>query len=85
VSLDPCSNTSGGTGYLYIVDALTGAGPTEAYPGHQRRRQTWTLPTTWVSGLEGKADGRNVTLEVEQERFPHHLRPTSAAARQAAP
>jgi type IV pilus assembly protein PilY1 len=63
VSLDPCSNTTGGTGYFYIVDALTGSGPTEPILDTNGDGNVDSLDLV-VSGLEGKADGRNVTLEV---------------------
>ena len=65
VSLDPCSNTSGGTGYFYIVDALTGAGPTEAILDTYGDGNVDTQDLI-VSGLESWADGRNVTLEVSK-------------------
>ena len=65
VSLDPCSNLSGGTGYFYIIDALTGAGPTEAVLDTNGDGNVDSSDLV-VSGLEGKADGRNVTLEVSK-------------------
>jgi type IV pilus assembly protein PilY1 len=65
VSLDPCSNLSGGTGYFYIIDALTGAGPTEAVLDTNGDGNVDGSDLV-VSGLEGKADGRNVTLEVSK-------------------
>jgi type IV pilus assembly protein PilY1 len=65
VSLDPCSNTSGGTGYFYIVDALTGGGPSEPILDTNGDGNVDSLDMV-VSGLEGKADGRNVTLEVSR-------------------
>jgi type IV pilus assembly protein PilY1 len=65
VSLDPCSNLSGGTGYFYILDALSGAGPTEAVLDTNGDGNVDGSDLV-VSGLEGKADGRNVTLEVSK-------------------
>ncbi|MCY7319313.1 MAG: hypothetical protein LH617_11410 [Ramlibacter sp.] len=79
VSLDPCSNTSGGTGYLYVINALTGAGPTAAVldTNGDGRVNTQDLIDTngdgtidgrdgAPSGIESKADGRNVTLLVDK-------------------
>ena len=65
VSLDPCSNLSGGTGYFYIVDALSGAGPTEPVLDTNGDGNVDSADLV-VSGLQGKADGRNVTLQVSQ-------------------
>ncbi|WP_374668663.1 PilC/PilY family type IV pilus protein [Ramlibacter sp.] len=68
VSLDPCANTSGGTGYLYIVDALNGAGPTEAILDTNGDGNVDTSDLI-VSGIEGKADGRNVNLLVSKNEL----------------
>ncbi len=61
VSLDPCSQANGGTGYLYLVDALTGAGPTLAIFDTNGDGNIDSTDLV-VSGLEAKADGRNVSL-----------------------
>jgi type IV pilus assembly protein PilY1 len=63
VSLDPCANTTGGTGYLYIVDALNGGGPTEAILDTNADGNVDTSDLV-VAGIQGKADGRNVALWV---------------------
>ena len=65
VSLDPCSNQSGGTGYLYLVDGLTGAGPASAILDTNGDGNVDSSDMI-VSGLEGKADGRNVTLQADK-------------------
>lgn len=61
VSLDPCSQANGGSGYLYLVDALTGAGPALAILDTNGDGNIDSTDLV-VSGLEGKADGRNVSL-----------------------
>ncbi len=61
VSLDPCSQANGGTGYLYLMDALTGAGPTVQILDTNGDGNIDSADLL-VSGLEGKADGRNVSL-----------------------
>ena len=63
VSLDPCVNTSGGTGYQYIFDALTGAGPTEAILDTNGDGNI-TSADLIVSGVAGSADGRNVSIVI---------------------
>ena len=65
VSLDPCSNLSGGTGYFYLVDALTGAGPTEPVLDTNGDGNVDSSDLV-VSGIQGVADGRNVTLQVSR-------------------
>lgn len=65
VSLDPCSNQSGGTGYLYLMDGLTGAGPASAILDTNGDGNVDSADMI-VSGLEGKADGRNVTLQADK-------------------
>lgn len=65
VSLDPCSNQSGGTGYLYLMDGLTGAGPVTAILDTNGDGNVDSSDMI-VSGLEGKADGRNVTLQADK-------------------
>ena len=65
VSLDPCSNLTGGTGYFYIVDALTGGGPTVPVLDTNGDGNVDSSDLV-VSGLQDKADGRNVTLEVSR-------------------
>lgn len=61
VSLDQCTQANGGTGYLYIMDALTGGGPTEAILDTNGDGNIDSNDML-VSGLEAKADGRNVSL-----------------------
>ena len=63
VSLDPCSNTTGGTGFQYIFDALTGAGPTEAILDTNGDGSIGTGDLV-VSGVAGAADGRNVSIVI---------------------
>jgi type IV pilus assembly protein PilY1 len=61
VSLDPCSNTGGGVGYLYAFDALSGAGPKQAIldtNGDSNVDSTDLI----VSGVTTAADGRNAVL-----------------------
>ncbi|MDO9359481.1 MAG: PilC/PilY family type IV pilus protein [Polaromonas sp.] len=65
VSLDPCSNQSGGTGYLYLMDGLTGAGPASAILDTNGDGNVDSADLV-VSGLEGTADGRNVTLQADK-------------------
>jgi type IV pilus assembly protein PilY1 len=65
ISLDPCTNTTSGTGYLYLFDALTGAGPSVAVLDSNGDGVVNTSDLL-VSGLEGSADGRNVTLKVKE-------------------
>lgn len=65
VSLDPCQNENGGVGYLYIVDALNGGGPTEAILDTNGDGNVDSNDMI-VSGIEGKADGRNVSLLVSK-------------------
>jgi type IV pilus assembly protein PilY1 len=66
VSLDPCSNESGGSGYIYIIDMLTGAGPTEAILDTNGDGNVGTGDLA-VSGLESSADGRNVSIIVRSD------------------
>ena len=61
VSLDPCVNTTGGTGYLYFIDALTGGGPVKSILDTNGDGQYDTRDSL-VAGLLSSADGRNVTL-----------------------
>jgi type IV pilus assembly protein PilY1 len=65
VSLDPCSNLSGGAGYIYNVDGLTGAGPTEAILDTNGDGNVDTADMI-VSGVASMADGRNVTLQADK-------------------
>jgi type IV pilus assembly protein PilY1 len=64
VSPDPCSNTTGGTGFLYFIDALTGAGPATQILDTNGKDGV-TSADALVSGFKGKADGRNVSLIVD--------------------
>ncbi len=69
VSLDQCSNTTGGTGYLYIIDAVTGGGPTEAVldtNGDNNVNEADLVSGVALSGTQNKADGRNVTLQIDK-------------------
>jgi type IV pilus assembly protein PilY1 len=65
VSTDPCSNTTGGVGYLYIVDALDGAGPSRPVLDTNGDGNVDSADMV-VSGLEGRADGRNVSIIVSK-------------------
>jgi type IV pilus assembly protein PilY1 len=65
ISLDPCANTSSGTGYLYVINALTGAGPTEAVLDTNGDGNVTSADGT-SAGRGGGADGRNVTLDIEK-------------------
>ena len=61
VSLDPCSQTSSGTGYLYLFDALTGAGPTiQVFDTNGDGNIDGS--DLIVSGVQGAADGKNKTI-----------------------
>ena len=79
VSLDPCSNTTSGTGYVYLIDALNGGGPTEAVLDTNGDGNINTADMV-VSGLESKADGRNVTLEVSRTAASTKLVNVSASS-----
>lgn len=61
VSLDPCTNQAGGTGYLYIFNSLTGAGPSTAVLD-TNGDGNFTNADLVVSGIQGSADGRNITI-----------------------
>jgi type IV pilus assembly protein PilY1 len=61
VSLDACSNTSGGVGYLYTFDALSGAGPLKAIFDTNGDGNV-TDTDLVVSGVTTAADGRNAVL-----------------------
>jgi type IV pilus assembly protein PilY1 len=63
---DPCINETGGTGYLYIIDAYSGAGPTQPILDTNGDGSVGEGDLV-VSGIENKADGRNVTLEVSHD------------------
>src|SRR5690606_34764441 len=65
VSLDPCANSGSGAGYLYVIDAFNGGGPTEPILDTNGDGNVDDLDLV-VSGVESRADGRNVTLEVEK-------------------
>lgn len=65
VSVDPCSNATGGVGYLYIVDALNGAGPAKPVLDTNGDGNVDSSDLV-VSGLEGTADGRNVSIIVSK-------------------
>ncbi|TWO69079.1 hypothetical protein FN976_20285 [Caenimonas sedimenti] len=60
VSLDPCANATGGTGYTYLIDALDGAGP--AAPVLDTNQDgTVDASDSLASGVQTSADGRNIT------------------------
>ena len=61
VSLDPCSNTGGGVGYLYVFDALSGAGPKQAILDTNGDSNVDSSDLI-VSGVTTAADGRNAVL-----------------------
>ena len=61
VSLDVCSNTSGGVGYLYTFDALIGGGPLKAILDTNGDGNV-TDTDLVVSGITTAADGRNAVL-----------------------
>jgi type IV pilus assembly protein PilY1 len=61
VSLDPCAQNSAGTGYLYAIDALTGAGiqqPIFDTNGDGNIDSNDAI----ASGIQTSADGRNRTI-----------------------
>lgn len=61
VSLDPCSQTSAGTGYLYLFDALTGGGP-QIQIFDTNGDGNIDSSDLIVSGVQGAADGKNKTI-----------------------
>jgi type IV pilus assembly protein PilY1 len=63
VSLDPCSQTTGGVGYFYVLDALTGMGPNGAIFDTNGDGNINSADLN-VSGLLGQADGRNVSIKM---------------------
>ncbi|MFC5499235.1 PilC/PilY family type IV pilus protein [Caenimonas terrae] len=65
VSVDPCSNTSGGVGFLYIIDALNGGGPSKPVLDTNGDGNVDSSDLV-VSGLQGSADGRNVSIIVSK-------------------
>jgi len=66
VPTDPCSTEFGGVGYLYIVDALNGGGPTEAVLDTNGDGNVNSADLI-VNGVQGEADGRNVSLLVSKD------------------
>jgi len=61
VSLDPCSQTSAGTGYIYLLDALTGGGP--SIPVFDTNGDNAINgDDAVVSGYQSSADGKNKTI-----------------------
>jgi type IV pilus assembly protein PilY1 len=68
VSTDPCTNAGSGVGYLYIVDAVNGAGPATPVLDTNGDGNV-TSADMVVSGLEGKADGRNVSIIVSKNEL----------------
>jgi type IV pilus assembly protein PilY1 len=65
VSLDVCAQNSSGTGYLYLLDALTGAGPTiQVFDTNGDGNVDGN--DLIVSGVQGSADGKNKTIAGDQ-------------------
>jgi type IV pilus assembly protein PilY1 len=64
VSTDPCSNASGGTGYLYIIDAVTGGRPLAPVLDTNGDGNV-DAADTQASGIETKADGANATRQLD--------------------
>ena len=67
VSLDPCSSTGGGVGYLYVFDALSGAGPKQAILDTNGDGNVDSSDLT-VSGVTTAADGRNAVLNRRNDK-----------------
>ncbi|WP_395685838.1 pilus assembly protein [Caenimonas koreensis] len=67
VSLDPCANVTGGAGFVYIVDALNGGGPTGAILD-TNGDQVVDENDLVVSGYSSSADGRNKVVNTKSER-----------------
>lgn len=61
VSLDPCAQNSAGTGYLYAIDALTGAGIQQPIFDTNGDGNIDSNDLT-ASGIQTSADGRNRTI-----------------------
>ena len=64
VSLDACSNSTGGSSYLYFLDAMT-CGRSADQILDTNGDGNVDSSDALVSGVAGKADGRNVTLGVD--------------------
>jgi type IV pilus assembly protein PilY1 len=65
VSADPCINQGAGSSFLYIVDAITGKRPVDQIFDTNGDGSVNDKDLV-VSGMEGRADGRNVTLLLEK-------------------
>ncbi len=63
VSTNLCAQSGQGTGYVYLIDGLTGAGPGEQVLDTNGDGQVNTNDAM-VSGFTAKADGRNTWLKV---------------------
>ena len=65
VSLDVCTQNTAGTGYLYLLDGLTGAGPTIQVFDTNGDGSVDSNDLV-VSGIQGSADGKNKTIAGDQ-------------------
>ncbi len=65
-SLDPCAAPTSGVGYFYIIDALNGAGPAKPVLDTNGDGNV-TSSDLVVSGVQGLADGRNVSIIVSKD------------------
>lgn len=65
-SLDPCASPASGVGYLYIIDALNGAGPVKPVLDTNGDGNVDSNDLV-VSGIQGLADGRNVSIIVSKD------------------
>jgi len=68
VSLDVCVNETGGTSFLYLLDALTCGGASEPILDTNGDNNIDSGDLV-VSGIEGRADGRNVSLLISGGRY----------------
>ena len=64
VSLDPCLNTGQGTGWVYVLNGLTGSGLTEQVFDTNGDGNIDSADTV-VSGFSSRADGRNTSLKID--------------------
>jgi type IV pilus assembly protein PilY1 len=68
VSLDACSNSTGGSSFLYFLDAMTCGRSVDQILDTNGDGNVDTSDLL-VSGISGKADGRNVTLKTDGNNF----------------
>lgn len=68
VSLDQCVNETGGSSFLYFLDAFTCGAAADQILDTNGDGNVDTADAL-VSGVEGKADGRNVSLQVTGTRY----------------